>query len=82
MLNYINPKDIPKEAGKRSAPWITRVREFVASGEQAAEYVLNGESWVNAYNGLAQANKRLGKPCAVVMRNHRIYLVRREKKDA
>lgn len=77
MLNYINPKDIPKEAGKRSARWINRIREFIASEEQAAEYVLNGESWVNAYNGLHQANKRLGKPVSIIMRNHRIYLVRR-----
>lgn len=78
MLNYISPREVPVQAGKRNGKWIRQIREFVDSGARAAEFVVTDEGLINAYNGLTQANKRLGKPVIVVMRKYRVFLLKKE----
>ena len=78
MFNFISPQEVPGYAGTRNGTWIRHIREFIASNKPAAEYIVTDESIKNVYSGLAQANKRLGWPVVVTMRNSRIFLLKKE----
>lgn len=78
-MTFKGVKGIPRKGHPAGRPpvWADGIREFMKSGVECVEVVVDDGNAKSAYAKLFRANSYMGKPVIVSMRSGKVFLSRR-----